>query len=175
MRRVNIVIAICVHLTCQGIKLSDSQATDTPAVVKTPKGSVVRACWYFDEMTEGDIYACSVLAVTAHPNANFKEPASRTYNCHAYAWYVSEGGENVWMGYLDPSAEDVYWTDGSYFEVTSEDVNGWVVAEKVGYPNGNHSAVTTTVVGTYKSKWGAWPLMEHSKADCPYNSTGLKY
>lgn len=61
---------------------------------------------------------------------------SYQYNCHAYAWHVSEGGEKVWIGFDGSKAEDIYWTDGSYIEVPESK------ATKVSYhESGNHSAI----------------------------------
>lgn len=37
--------------------------------------------------------------------------ASRTYNCHAYAWRVSEGGSKVW---INSPGDDYYWSDENY-------------------------------------------------------------
>lgn len=82
--------------------------------------------------------------------------ATTHYNCHSYAWYRSEGGtKNVWIGLYTQTAEDVYWTDDSYFEVCS--LND---ATKISYV-GNHSAIK--ISGTLcRSKWGPWGLIEHA-------------
>lgn len=52
-----------------------------------------------------------------------------------------EGGDKVWIGIYDspldkPIAEDVYWEDGSYYEVPESE------ATKVSYhETGDHSAI----------------------------------
>lgn len=37
--------------------------------------------------------------------------ATREYNCHGYAWYVSEGKDNVWISTPD---DDAFWTTDTY-------------------------------------------------------------
>jgi hypothetical protein len=101
---------------------------------------------------------------TYFPNATeLNEPsATNNYNCHGHAWHVSEGGDQVWIGLVnyDPNPyimEDIYWKDGSYIRLNSE--SG---ADKISYYNGNHSAIQTSTTGTYHSKWGPGPVMEHA-------------
>jgi hypothetical protein len=74
------------------------------------------------------------------------------------------------MGYYTTTAEDIYWQDGSYAEVSSESQ-----AHKVSYFSDNHSAITTSTSEWFVSKWGVAPLMKHVYNDCPYNSSSLKY
>jgi hypothetical protein len=149
---------------------SDIKANDTPTTIYTPKGSTVPDTYNRDEMSPDEIAFNNNWAITTYPNAIFLESATRTYNCHAYAWHVSEGGNRVWIGYSSSTAEDIYWQDGSYGEVAIE-----AEATKVSYASNNHSAVTTAQPGWFKSKWGGTPLMQHAWNDCPYNSTQLKY
>jgi hypothetical protein len=88
---------------------------------------------------------------------------SPSYNCHAYAWHVSEGGRLVWIGKYTIIAEDIYWDDYSYYEVTSESN-----ATKVSYPElGNHSAITTEQNEWYISKWGSNVLARHKWDEVP--------
>ena len=86
---------------------------------------------------------------------------SYKYNCHAYAWHVSEGGDKVWIGGYFVTTEDIYWADGSYTEVAEN------VATKVSYhQDGNHSAVRLNSTW-YQSKWGNGPLVRHHPNDVP--------
>ncbi|MGI6339506.1 MAG: T9SS type A sorting domain-containing protein [Bacteroidales bacterium] len=98
--------------------------------------------------------------------------ATYTYNCHAYAWHVSEGGSNVWIGRnsSELDEEDKYWSDLSYVEVPNQ-----AAATKVSFGIYNHSAITTTTTDYFISKWGDAPLFRHHKNDCPYNTQDLHY
>jgi hypothetical protein len=99
--------------------------------------------------------------------------ATAKYNCHAYAWYVSEGGIDVWLN--SPNQES-FWTDGSYDKV--DDVTD---ATKVFYSTtgADHSGTiySTSSDGTFivQSKWGCAPMFRHSPSDCEYSSTDLVY
>lgn len=142
----------------------------------TPKGSPVRAYNNIPEMSSTDKADWSTNVQIYYPNATQINPpsATRSYNCHAYAWHVKEGGDAVWIGYYDgqKADEDIYWTDGSYVEQPSE-----ANAEKISYYTGNHSAVQSDIQGVYISKWGPGPLMRHQHDDGPsiYNMTYRKY
>ena len=66
--------------------------------------------------------------------------ASRTYNCHNYAWHYSDGGTNLWVNQLDQNyAENLtkYWSGASptYQQTTSSN------ATKVFYSEGDHSTL----------------------------------
>ena len=61
-------------------------------------------------------------------------------------------------------------TDGSYIQVVNEMYPG-----KVSWGSGDHSAITTSQTGKYKSKWNEWPLMEHDWDDTPFGTSNLKY
>lgn len=84
--------------------------------------------------------------------------ATLSYNCHSYAWHMSEGhlDDQVWIGY-EETGPDEYWNDGSYIEVPES------LATKVRYTN-DHSAIRVSS-SLYHSKWGSWPLVAHA----PYN------
>lgn len=124
-------------------------------------GSLVPDTYIVEEsLTPADnVYMNSKLTIQ-YPNAQKLEEATSTYNCHAYAWHISEGGNRVWIGYYTATAEDIYWQDGSYIEVTNP-----IKGDKVVYVNDNHSAVTTSENGIVISKWGQWPLLKHSIYD----------
>ncbi len=142
----------------------------------TPNGSPVRAYNEITEMSSGDKEDWSDYVVTNYPKAKElnTHSATKSYNCHAYAWHISEGGDNVWIGYYSwqTADEDVYWTDGSYLNQSVE-----TGAEKISYYNGNHSAIQTSTGGIYKSKWGDGPLMQHARNYGPsiYNMNQRRY
>ncbi len=98
-------------------------------------------------------------------DATFISAPSVLYNCHSFAWNMSEQGIICWMGYETTTAEDIYWhtSDGGYMEVSTE-----AEASKVSYSKDNHSAVTTHTLGIVRSKWGDGPLYEHRIGDGPY-------
>ena len=135
--------------------------------IETPKGTTVPNTSTPSELSQNEIDYYNYWATSTYPNAVFLETSSRTYNCHAYAWHVSEGGNRVW---INTPGQQTYWTDGSYGEVTLESE-----ATKVSYASDDHSAVTTDQAGWYISKWGATPLMKHAWNDCPYNASQIKY
>jgi hypothetical protein len=141
-----------------------------PTNIYTPLCSLVSNTSIIAEFDATTIAYLNAQAESLYPNATRIGDASNTYNCHAYAWYVSEGGKRVWIGTSSATAEDIYWTDGSYIEVSSQ-----TDAIKVSYANDNHSAITTGTNNVFISKWGSWPLMRHVYNDCPYTSSGLKY
>ena len=158
MKRIKILLIAmisCIALYAQ---------TYTPAMIQTPNGS-----WLFDTyyVTDVENYNTNLLSSlisyisSTYNGAEVVGLPSQKYNCHAYAWHVSEGGEEVWMGKDTDYAEDVYWNDGSYIEVSEAD------ATKVSYNVlGNHSAIRINS-NWYQSKWGSGPLVKHHPNDVP--------
>lgn len=157
-----ILILLCISVICFNSIRSQSYS---PTTVKTPNGSTVQDTW---KLTSTDIsYSSSQLASLRNElqnnynGATLVEVPSYKYNCHAYAWHVSEGGDKVWIGLNGRTAEDVYWTDGSYIEVPES------MASKVSYhESGNHSAVRLNDEW-YQSKWGQGALVKHHPNDVP--------
>lgn len=150
-------------------------AEDTQNNVTTPKGSTVIA-WIRDEMSASSIAQAEAEVRAIYPNAEILEAASRTYNCHGYAWCMSENGPTRWIGMSrftgddSNTHEDIYMTDGSYTQVTAG-----IGPRKVCYYTGDHSAVTSDESGIFISKWGEYPLMRHAPNDCYYNASDLRY
>lgn len=138
--------------------------------LKTPRGSDVTA-WICDEMSSSDIAFYDQYYASRYPRAVMLERSSDKYNCHGYAWHMSEGGDAVWIGYRETIDEDVYMEDGSYVEVAAG-----TTPRKVSYDGGDHSAVTTDQQGVLISKWNRYPLYRHAYDDCPYiKGTTLRY
>ncbi len=150
-------------------------SAQVPVTIYTPNGSVVPEAYLTPELTQTEIDYFDDLMAEDYPAATIIElgAISGTYNCHDYAWYVSEGGENVWIGY-GFTAEDIFWTDGSYTEITT-----WAENEKVSYlPDwqDNHSAVTTASLDYLISKWGKGPLVgPHHYSYCPFWHSGTTF
>ena len=142
----------------------------TYTTVYTPKGTAVSAKIY-NEMTAQQIIQTNNMVASLYQNTTRLADASTQYNCHAYAFHLTEGKTNrVW---IDSPGDDSYWQDGSFVEVCTE-ANG----RKVSYPSGDHSAVRSAQsipLGRYDSKWGQWPVLRHAPTDTPYNSSGRKY
>ncbi len=158
-------LSVIVSLYALLFPLNSSFAQST--TVYTPNGTPVTVL-IFNEMSQSQIIATNAQAAAAFPNATIINDASTTYNCHAYAWYLTEctGCTNYWM---NTPGDDKYWQDGSYIEISSTE------AEKISYASDDHSAIESVVSGKYDSKWGQWPLMRHNPTYTPYNSSVLKY
>ncbi len=148
------------------------------ANVSTPKGSNVVA-YKPEEMSSSDRAYWDNYYANAYPNAsqiNTYGPysSSMRFNCHGYAWYMVESGSGLntprWIGYYSTTAEDIYMSDGSYVQVKNEMYPG-----KVSWGSGDHSAITTSQSGVFKSKWNKYPLFEHDWDDTPYGTNNLKY
>ncbi|MDO8930186.1 MAG: hypothetical protein Q7W54_14520, partial [Bacteroidota bacterium] len=132
--------------------------------VKTPKNSTVPDTRIFTG-TDFSYTSPQLAALAADLQANYSaeliSAPTKKYNCHAYAWHVSEGGNQVWIGYETSTAEDIYWTDGSYIEEPE------CIATKVSYhESGNHSAIRLNSTW-YQSKWGDGPLVKHYLNNVP--------
>lgn len=126
----------------------------------TPNGSPVQTFIRSEGSTEW-ITTTTNEYKAAYGEENVLAPASQRYNCHNYAWHMSEGNtEIVWMNQYDSYGNSnvwKYWTDNSYVETTENN------AEKIFYYNGDHSAIKSkTIAGKYESKWGSAPLMRHA-------------
>jgi hypothetical protein len=159
-----------------------SSFADYRADITTPNGSIV-AAWIMDDMSiSSKAYSDSYWS-SVYPNAQMLptfDGYSSTYrfNCHGYAWHMSELSNPLssarWIGRDNAIDEDIYWTDGSYIEVSAP-----TYPAKVTWPESiNHSAITTDQPGWFISKWGAVPLMRHKWDDtpyAPYSSSDLKY
>lgn len=151
-----------------------SQTYSPTTTVKTPNGTTVpdtRILTSSDVTTSNaEIAYIKEYLKTNYNGATLVDVPSLKYNCHAYAWHVSEGGEKVWIGYTGRTAEDVYWKDGSYIEVSESE------ATKVSYhESGNHSAIRINN-DWYQSKWGSYALVKHHPNDVPsgYNPSLTK-
>lgn len=60
-----------------------------------------------------------------YPNVTIVKDALCEYNCHAYAWYVIEGGQNCWINcgpsLTTPTNVSKFWEDGTYEECTKSE------------------------------------------------------
>lgn len=96
-----------------------SQYADTSITMYTPEGKPLTA-WKMQEASSGQIQTWNDW--TEYWIDYYKLYAvqigssSRRYNCHGYAWSLSEGGSAVWIGYSasEGDPEKTYWTDENY-------------------------------------------------------------
>lgn len=146
----------------------ETKAQGAAATVYTPNGTLVNDTYYrSEELSASQKANHDQYCTTTYSQATLISSSTTTYNCHAYAWYMTEGGSAVWMGWtINPT--NVYWLDGSYISTTG-------AATKVSYLSDNHSAVTTSTPNIFISKWGEYALMRHPKAHCPFDASSLKY
>ena len=139
----------------------------SPSPTRTPKNSVLEVLqstttdWTTIEKNDRK----NAIAL-AYPGTTFLADATKTYNCHNYAWHMTDGGAyTYWMNQINQSlAANIskYWTDGSYVEVCSD-----AAASRIFYYAGDHSAVKSTVSGMYESKWGPNIRIRHSPTNVP--------
>ena len=168
--------------------------------LRTPNGTdVTDYCNsdFYETVEDERIEAMTAEWAQAYPNAVVVAPASRTYNCHSFAW-AAEGriGYNPFV--LEGRAIDYYLGDRSYNRVGriqnpersalyGELLPGDVVVFTYqGEQDRAHSALVYEVPsadgnGTahgasmhyadpvrYISKWGCGPVVIHTLNDCPY-------
>lgn len=144
----------------------------TPVTINTPKGTNLYEHSRPEYMSYTDKIELSADMQTYYPNATEQNPpsATTTYNCHSYAWHLSEGGSTCTVAYYPGDTdESAYWNDMSYIETTEP------YASKISYTSDNHSAIQTSTQGIYISKWGDGPLMEHARDYGPYDMSSRKY
>jgi hypothetical protein len=162
-----ILIIITLFITSNPFGLFSQSYSST--TIYTPKGTSVSALI----LTSGDYppatkdYLRDYWLDFYDNRITYLGEATYSYNCHAYAWHISEGGNTVW---INTPGDDTYWQDWSYLEVPSQSL-----ATKVSFGSTDHSAITTGTQDYFISKWGASPRFRHHKDDCPYNSQDLHY
>lgn len=125
--------------------------------VKTPKGSIVPYTYIIN--TVDPVYTSSEIAQfkndlkTLYYDAELIDLPSPRYNCHGYAWHVSEGGGKVWIN--TPGHEE-YWNSGSYSFCNTNPNQ----ATKIFYYSNDHSAINIDNTW-YQSKWRHNYLVKH--------------
>ena len=156
-----LLLSIASQATVSGA--SDGQAsTSKKTTVLTPRGTPVDALVYSETIITSQIPHLNDpwLAAVRSLDAQIISDATRTYNCHGYTWYMSEGG----TGRLYIEDPEPYLTDGSYMKI--QEANA-VKGDKVVYGAGVHSAVVADEPGWVISKWGDGPLVRHRLRDVP--------
>jgi len=156
--------------------------------IYTPKGHLVVAYYIPDEYPDSLRDVFDNAYSLEYPNADLiitygGYSTTKKFNCHGYAWHVSEGGDYVWIG-AGPSGnqEAIYWQDypePSYIQIPSAHFPGGKVS--YGYNNSHdHSAVVANPLihgdGWVVSKWGDKVLMRHAYGDNPsWDADSLKF
>ena len=165
----SIINFVCLHLSFG--QCSDVQMYD----IYTPVGSYVKTYLMCEAATSTREYYDDYYS-SRYPNAEMiivydLLSSTRKFNCHGYAWLRVEQGIDRWIGYSKDNRDpDVYMTDSSYIQVSSEIFPGKVFWDR---PN-DHSAITTEQSGWFISKWNQYPLFRHKWNDSPYG-TNFKY
>lgn len=171
------LLTLVVSLTSFSARGDEGDATYAPSgSVSTPRGSSVPV-WRLvsGELTAKEANDVALFWKTKYPRAIVASPATLKYNCHSYAWYQQSPSNPYWIGLVNPTDEDPYWSDGSYYLVARGDARSGSLpptvktGDKVSYVNSEHSAVVH-YSGAFISKWGPGPLMIHLPEDCPYTA-----
>lgn len=147
---------------------------------KTPNGTNV----YAYRLNDDDFTTDQIAAIYAkqhgdHPDTDSVSIATRTYNCHGYAWHMYDNPldnpliiENI-HDVNSSSYENFYEVDESYEECDNlSDADIIVYCNENGMPE--HSARRLTNVN-FRSKWGLGFMFEHSKTDVDYHTNNIKY
>ena len=150
----------------------------------TTFGRTVTGLVGLPELTDSEKSSLDSYYRRNYPSATLLASSTSTYNCHSYAWNMSEMGVTCWINGSNISQPDLdgtvsanddnissYWYDGLYSMTIDSK------ALKIYYYRGDHSAIQSTVSGKYESKWGKGPLMRHSPKNCPsiYHSNYRSY
>ncbi len=166
VKSVNVVITVCYVVCCAlcCIAVSSSYA-DSLTFVYTPNGTSVSA-FVRTEFNPDVIEMLNETYKRNYPNAVFASGASRTYNCHAYAWHSTNPLNNVW---INPPNQETYWLDGSY-----QINNNPGAVSKTRYLSDDHSALSFMEF-YFSSKWGSAPAFRHAYDYSPYDSSSLEF
>ncbi len=150
-----------IHTDSASYKMSEVRLSGDyiPVTINTPNGSSLPDAGKFvgNDIVPGSYeYYYIINYITAtYPGTTIISPPTKKYNCHGYAWNMTEGGDTAWIN----SPIDLYWTDGSYVEVDEAH------ASKIVY-SGDHSAIKWDNV-YYQSKWGELALVRHTPDNVP--------
>lgn len=137
----------------------------TQTTIYTPNGTPITV----EKLVSGDLTSDQKLQMKNellnryNNRIIYVSEATWSFNCHAYAWYLSEGKKDkIWIGTFEVPR---FWEDGSYIPASSSSESS-----KVYFPLDDHSAIMTTYNGfiLYKSKWGNGPVFIHDRNDSPY-------
>lgn len=124
------------------------------------------------EMSTAEITQINAYYTSTYPNATYLSSSTRTYNCHSYAWNMTQGGQTCWINATTNNTNgniSNYW-NRDYYSSTEA-----IYAQKKIYYQSDHSAITSSISGMYESKWGRAPLMRHAPEYRPYPNMNKRY
>lgn len=121
------------------------------------------------EMLPSEIAELDAYYIQHYPNATFDASSTWYYNCHSYAWNISDGGTTCWIQDDGNCHLSRYWTNDYY---CSTNFPG--LASKIYYYNSDHSAVKISE-NLYLSKWGCCPRMYHAPGYGPYSNMSQRH
>lgn len=99
---------------------------------------------------------------------------STVYNCHGYAWHLSDGGDTIKI--TNDSEVSKYYTGNGDQNATYKRVYNPAKFKKVYYNGASHSAIVDPYNSSRLiSKWGPGPLVNHLPGDSPYDNYTLEY
>ena len=141
----------------------------TPVIIYTPNGSVVPNATMGSVPTTVFDLASELSKYGISPNSIVQVgDETPDYNCHGYAWHMTESGFVVW--FEDPS---IYWLDYSYVPTSSPKAGDKIVYECVSL---FHSGVKNDDPNyEITSKWTHGPLMKHPVGMVPYTFTNITF
>ena len=100
--------------------------------IYTPNGSTVLACQSLDELSSSEKAELRNNALLNYRNITILDNPTLSYNCHGYAWSMTDGGPTCWLG-DDGGNLSQYWGDGSFYETDLQH------AERIVYDYQAHS------------------------------------
>ncbi|MEO3873864.1 hypothetical protein ABGB18_34060 [Nonomuraea sp. B12E4] len=123
---------------------------DRLATIYTPRGTPATV-FALDEFDAATIEEINRETRAAYPLATLVRNASRTYNCHAFAWYSTSPFGNYWMN--DPG-DNTYWLDGSYIQWFSAGPP-YPANLRWSWQSDDHSGIGDDTVGAFVVSKGA--------------------
>ncbi len=131
------------------------------------------------DYSSGEKSSYRSYTISHYPGVSIVDEATRKYNCHAYAWHITQGNndDKLWIGHdaishNPESCPDPYWETGSYYEVDESEAT---IVTYMKYGVITHSAIRINS-NEYLSKWGASPLVRHAPTNVPSGyGTPYKY
>jgi hypothetical protein len=132
----------------------------------TPNGTYVPGSPW-GEMSSWDCSNAASTMASSYPSAGVVRRPTRRYNCHGFAWHMSNSGsstitQKIWINAPNPTKyqTSAYGGDNSY-GVSSE-----TSGAKAHYFAGDHSANVFSG-GSYRSKWGQLACVNHTRYYVP--------
>ena len=148
-------------LFCYGVyaqcALDEIGSTTTPCGARVNNDSP-----YGWDYTAAGAFSVRNQVANMYPCAAFLDDATTVYNCFAYAFHMSNNNfqneEALWVNNPAP-----YFNGGCYSST------GLATGTKARYFLGGitHAACVWPNTFTFRSKWGAWPLLRHSRLCVP--------